>query len=258
MKQWLTLFNKELLEMWRNFKWIWLPLVFIILGMTDPLTSYYMPLIIDAVGGMPEGTIIQIPTPAASEVLLMTVNQLSLLGILIIVLASMGIIASERKSGLAAMILVKPIPVIKYVTAKWASLLLIGFVCLFLGYITGWYYTSILFATVPFELFLQSYFIFAIWFMFVLTLTIFFSAIFKVGGIAGFLTLTTIVVLSISTNLLGDFMVWSPAQLTDSVASLIMVGHLGESFWLSLSVTVLLVVAMLIGAAKIFANKELE
>lgn len=258
MKQWRTLFTKELLEMWRNFKWIWLPLVFIILGMTDPLSSYYMPIIIDAVGGMPEGTIIQIPTPSANEVLLMTVNQLSVLGLLIIVLASMGIIASERKSGLAAMILVKPIPVIKYVTAKWVSLLLIGFVCLFLGYLSGWYYTSVLFSTVPFEIFLQSYFIFAIWYMFVLTITIFFSALFKVGGIAGFLTLTTIIILSISTNLLGEFMVWSPAQLTDSVASLLMVGHLGENFWVALSVTVLLVVGMLIGATKIFENKELE
>ncbi|OIJ15213.1 ABC transporter permease [Anaerobacillus arseniciselenatis] len=258
MKQWITLFKKEQLEMLRNFKWVWLPLVFIILGMTDPLSSYYMPRIIDAVGGMPEGTVIEMPTPQAAEVLLATVSQLNLLGVLIIVLASMGVIAAERKSGLAAMVLVKPIPIINYVTAKWLNVSLIGCVSLFVGYITGWYYTSVLFGTVSFELFLQSYVIFAIWYTFVLTLTIFFSAIFKVAGVAGFITLTIVISLSILTNIMGDYMIWSPAQLGDSVASLIMVGQLGDGFWLSLSVTVLLVVAMLFGATKILENKELE
>lgn len=258
MRQWLTLFKKELLKMWRNFKWIWLPLVFIVLGMTEPLTSYYMPKIIDAVGGMPEGTIIQIPTPAANEVLLMVVNQLGLLGVLIIVLASMGVIASERKSGLAAMILVKPIPIFSYVSAKWVSVLMLGFFALFLGYLSGWYYTAVLFETVPLQLVIKSYFIFAIWYAFILTLTVFFSSIFKVAGITGFLTLGTIMVLSIATNALGDIMAWSPANLSDSVASLLIGGQLGEHFWLAFLVTLILVGAMLMGSVAILKNKELE
>ncbi|MGO4888336.1 ABC transporter permease [Anaerobacillus sp. MEB173] len=257
MNQWLTLFNKELLEMWRNFKWIWLPLVFIILGMTDPLSSYYLPVILEIFGGLPEGAVLEIPKPTSNQVLLMAMNQLNTLGMLIIVLAFMGIIASERKSGLAAIILVKPIPISKYITAKWVSLLLIGMISLFLGYFTGWYYTTVLFGPVAFGLFLKSFLIFALWYLFILTMTLFYSAIVKVSGLAAFLTLFTIIVLSVATNLLGDFMNWSPAQLTDSIGSLVMVGQVADSFWLPVMMTILLSAAMVISAVTIFKNKEL-
>ena len=257
MNQWLTLFNKELLEMWRNFKWIWLPLVFIILGMTDPLSSYYMPIIIETVGGLPEGAVLEIPKPQANEVMLMVINQFNMLGLLIIVLSAMGTVASERKSGLAAMILVKPIPIANYITAKWASLILITAVTLFFGYLSGWYYTSILFGSIDFTVFLKSYFLLMLWFIFVLTVTLFFSAIVKVGGLAGFITLATIIVLSITTNILSDWMLWSPAQLSDSIGSIIMVGTLAEGFWLTFSSTIIIIALLITLSVKLFSKKEL-
>lgn len=257
MNQWITLFRKEILEMWRNFKWIWIPLVFIVLGMTDPLTTYYMPIILDTVGGLPEGAVIEMPVPSPNEVLLMSMNQLNMLGVLVIVLAFMGIIASERKSGLAAMILVKPVSFFNYVTAKWVSLLLIGGLSLFLGYLSGWYYTSILFGTVPFETIIKSNLILLLWYVFILTLTIFFSSIFKIGGITGFITLVSVIVLSIMTNILGDWMVWSPAQLTDSIGSLVMLGEIAEGFVFSLVSTLVIICVMVYAAIKILKNKEL-
>ncbi|MEH7526490.1 hypothetical protein V7149_24970 [Bacillus sp. JJ1503] len=51
MNQWVTLFNKEMVELSRNFKWIWVPIVFILLAVKEPLTVYFMPQILDAVGG---------------------------------------------------------------------------------------------------------------------------------------------------------------------------------------------------------------
>ena len=109
MSQWLTLFQKEIFEMWRNFKWIWVPITFILLGVSEPLTSYYMKHILDSLGGLPEGAVIDIPTPTAGAVLASGLSQYTTLGVLIIVLSTMGIIAGERKSGVAAMILVKPV-----------------------------------------------------------------------------------------------------------------------------------------------------
>ena len=157
MSQWLTLFQKEILEMWRNFKWIWVPITFILLGVKEPLTSYYLPQIIKSFGGLPEGAIIDIPPPTAGAVLASGLSQYSTIGVLIIVLGTMGVIAGERKSGVAAMILVKPVSYFSYVTSKWAGSLLLVWFSLFIGYLLTWYYTGQLFEWVAFGEFLQSF-----------------------------------------------------------------------------------------------------
>ncbi|WP_368505384.1 ABC transporter permease [Alkalihalophilus sp. As8PL] len=257
MKQWLVLFQKELLEMARNYKLIWLPLVFILLSMIDPLTTYYMPQILEMSGGLPEGAVFEMPLPSAPEVLMMTVSQLNLLGVLIIVLASMGTIAAERKSGLAGMILVKPIPYSSYVTAKWAGLSVVGLVSVFLGYLAGWYYVTLLFEPISFATFLQSYLLFALWFVFIFTLTIFFNTVVKVPGLVAFATLATVIVLSVLTNTFEKWMMWSPAQLTGNVGSLLIEGRTLEDLWLTVMVTLILVVLLMISAVNILRNKEL-
>src|SRR5699024_9883536 len=106
-----------------NKKWIWVPLVFILLAIIDPISNYYMPQIIDSIGGMPEGAVFEIPELSSAEVILMTLGQLSSLGVLVIILMSMGTIAGERKSGVIELILVKPVSYQHYITAKWAALL---------------------------------------------------------------------------------------------------------------------------------------
>ncbi|WP_216829696.1 ABC transporter permease [Alkalihalobacterium elongatum] len=257
MRQWWVLFTKELLEMWRNFKWVWLPIVFLLLGMTDPLTSYFMPQILDTVGGLPEGAVIEMPLPSGNEVLLMVTSQLNMLGVLIIVLAFMGTIAGERKSGVTGMVLVKPVPFGSYVTAKWVALLLIGVISLFVGYLAGWYYGSILFDPIPFTLFIQSYLLLAGWYIFILTLTIFFNSIFRIPGLVAFVTLATVIVLSIITNTFERWMTWSPAQLTGNVGSLLMEGRLLPDFGLTVIVTLILLAVLIYSSIRILRSKEL-
>jgi len=50
-----VLLQKEYREAWRSWKFLWIPLVFALLGMSDPLTNYYMMDILNAVGNVPEG-----------------------------------------------------------------------------------------------------------------------------------------------------------------------------------------------------------
>ncbi|MDV2883624.1 ABC transporter permease [Alkalihalophilus pseudofirmus] len=258
MRQWVVLFQKEVLEMTRNYKLIWVPIVFILLGMTDPLTTYYMPQILEMSGGLPEGAVFEMPTPAAQEVLMMVISQLNMLGVLIIVLASMGIISEERRSGLAGMILVKPVSYASYVTAKWAALSIVGLLSLFLGYLAGWYYVVVLFEAVSFAAFLQSYLLLALWFLFIFTLIILFNAALKVPGLVAFVTLTTIIILSIMTSTFESWMEWSPAQLTSHLGSILVEETVPQGLWLTVSVTVILIIVFFLGSIKILQNKELS
>lgn len=96
MKQWRVLFKKEMIDHFRDLKWVWVPLVLIFLAVMDPVTNYYMPQILDAVGGLPEGAVFEMPEISEVDAIQMTISQLSSLGVLIISLISMSTIATEN------------------------------------------------------------------------------------------------------------------------------------------------------------------
>jgi ABC-2 type transport system permease protein len=257
MSQWMTLFQKEILEMWRNFKWIWVPITFILLGVSEPLTSYYLPQIIDSLGNLPEGSVIEIPPPSAGAVLATGLSQYSTLGVLIIVLGTMGVIAGERKSGVAAMILVKPVSYLSYVTSKWAGSLLLVWLSLFIGYLSTWYYTGQLFDWIPFGEFLQSFVLYGLWLTVVLTITVFFSSALLAPGMAGFISLALTLVVSIVSGALSHLLEWSPSQLTNYASALLTVGELPESTLPASLLSIIVIVILLWLSVFLFKKKEL-
>lgn len=257
MRQWIFLLQKEMLENIRNFKWIWMPLVFIILAVQQPVTMYYMPQIIEKFGGLPEGTVLQFPTPSAEEVIAASLTQYNSLGILIIVLSTMGIIASERKSGVAAMILVKPVSYTSFVTSKWIGSMLLLWVSFFCGYLGAWYYTGILFEFVPFSIFIESLLLYGIWLSFVTTLTLFFNSFMKSSGMIAFITLTIIILLSVFSSTLSNTLSWSPALLSNYVTQYLMMGVFPEEMTASLLLAIVSIIALLIASIFLFRKNEL-
>jgi ABC-2 type transport system permease protein len=257
MSQWMTLFNKEVLEMWRNFKWIWVPITFILLGVSEPLTSYYLPQIIKSVGGLPEGAIFEMPKPTAGAVLASGLSKYSTIGVLVIVLGTMGIIAGERKNGVAAMILVKPVSYFSYVTSKWAGSLLLVWISLFIGYISTWYYTGQLFDWVPIGEFFQSFALYGLWLTVILTVTVFFSAALLSPGLVGFISLALALIASILSGALSHLLEWSPSQLTNYAGALLTGGKLPSDTMPASLTALLLIVLFLWLSVFLFKKKEL-
>ncbi|CAG9609872.1 ABC transporter permease [Pseudoneobacillus rhizosphaerae] len=257
MSQFVVLLKKELLESWRNFKWIWMPLTFILLGVMDPITQNYLPKILDTMGDLPEGAVIQLPVPSAEEVISMSLANIDMLGILILVLASMGIIAGERKSGVAAMILVKPVSHHYFVMSKWLSSLLLMWISLFLGLLASWYYTGLLFEFIPFSDFLLSFVLYGIWLSLVITITIFYNAFLKTPGLVGFISLATIIILNMVSGILTEWLAWSPARLMSYASQSLMQDGLPENTIASIVLTVLIMIVLLFTSVFIFRKKEL-
>lgn len=254
MSQFLVLLKKEVLESWRNFKWIWMPITFILLGVMEPLTQHFLPQILDTLG---EGAVIQLPEPSAEEVLMMSLGQFDMLGILVLVLASMGIIAGERKSGVAAMILVKPVSHFSYVTAKWLSTLLLMWMSYFVGLLASWYYTGILFKFIPFSDFLLSFTLYGLWLSLVITITIFFNAFLKTPGLVGFISLATIISINTLSSLLSDWFAFSPAQLMNYSGQSLLQDGLPENTVAAIIISIILIVVLLFFSVFIFRKREL-
>ncbi|MDG0794040.1 hypothetical protein OMP38_26855 [Cohnella ginsengisoli] len=101
-------------------------------------------------------------------------SQYNTLGLLILVLAFMGVVAGEWLSGADMMTLVKPVSHLKLVTSKWASLLTLTFASFVLGYAGTWYYTDILIGDVALSAVAQSCLVYAVWLTLAVTITLFF------------------------------------------------------------------------------------
>ncbi|PAE22857.1 ABC transporter permease [Bacillus sp. 7894-2] len=257
MKQWVTLLKKEMLELARNFKWIWVPLTFILIAVKEPLTLYYLPQIIDSLGGLPEGAVIELPVPSAGEALAASLSQFNTLGVLIIVLITMGSIAGERKSGVAGLILVKPVSYAGFVTAKWTSLMMLIWLSYFLGYFLSWYYVGVLFEFIPFADFLKSFFVYGLWLTLIITIVILFNTFIKSPGAVGFISIGIIAIATLLSTSLSHLLEWSPALLSAYTNAFIMGGNFPDELLPSIIVSVIAITISIFASIAIFKGREL-
>ncbi|RPF50556.1 ABC transporter permease [Aquisalibacillus elongatus] len=237
--QWFVILKKEILENWRNFKWVWVPIVFIIFAVMDPLTTYYLPKIMDAVGGVPEGSIIDIPMPGAVEAMMMSFGELSLLGVLITVVIAMGVISGEMKSGVYELIMSKPVKYSNYITAKFASVVLLILLSLILALITGWYYVLILFGDIAFTALLTSIAFYGCYFLLIIGIVLMVNTWVQSPGVVAFLSIIFIIALNALTSIYGHIFTWSPALLSDYIQVYLASGELVSEIWYSALVALL-------------------
>lgn len=254
--QWQTLFKKEMVGSWRDRKWIWIPLVFILLTIMDPITNYYLPQILETVGGFPDGAVIEMPTITPIDAIMMSLSQLSSLGVLVIALSSMGIISSERNSGVAELILVKPVSYSTYITSKWGALLFLVWSAYLIGMFAAWYYIGILYAFIPILDFLLLLFFYGLWLTLVASLSIFYNAISKTPGLVAFLTIATLLFMSLATMLLSDNLLWSPNNLSSHIYTMLLTGEVPTALYGTGGVTIILSLVLIILATYIFRKKE--
>lgn len=256
MKQWRVLFKKEMIGHFRDRKWIWVPLVLIILAVMDPVTNYYMPQILDAVGGLPEGSVFEMPEISEVDAIKMSISQLSSLGVLIIALISMGTIATERKSGIAELILVKPVAYSAYILSKWAALLVLVLVSYLLSMLFAWYYIGVLYGFIPVKDFLLLTFFYGLWLMLVVTISIFYNTLFRSSGLVAFSTIATLLLMSGISSLFGKRLKFNPNQLSAHAFSFLHTGEIPNALYGSAVVTIVICVLLLLASVYIFHTKE--
>jgi ABC-2 type transport system permease protein len=256
MKNFLILFNKEMKESLRNGKWIWLPIVLMIIGVSQPLTSYYMPQILEAAGNLPEGAVIDIPTPTGEEVLIGTLSQYGTIGSLLFVLSMMGVISQERQNGSLTLVMVRPVSAIQYIGSKFLAQLSILFSSLAASYLLTWYYTNFLFNYVSWQLMLTSFLVYSLWIVFIAAVTIFAGTLLRSsGGIAG-ASILFLSLISLLTTLLPKYMKWSPASLREQASILLMEGPWDSASWLVVYSAIGL--SLLLFSLAVFSFKRFE
>ena len=245
--QWMTIFKKELLGDWRSMKWIWVPLVFILLCIMDPLTTYYLPKIIEAVGGMPDGASLEGFTDIPPmEAIMMSLTELSMFGSLLIAAITMSVIAGERKSGVAELVLVKPVSYFSYITSKWAAKLFLIFVSYSLGMLASWYYVDLLFGTFTAEEFFGLFLFYFVWLIFVISAAVFYNTIFKRPGVVLAASLGTYIGLSALSQIFANRAPWFPNSISSHIRTMLASGEIPSDLWIAAGVTLGVSIILLI------------
>lgn len=244
----MVLYRKEWLELVRTYKLIWVPLVFLLLGAMQPVTTYFMPDILAHAGNLPEGAVISIPMPTAGEMMAQTLQQFNTIGLLIIALSSMNGISAERNGGITAMILVKPIAFRGYVAAKLASQITLIGIAFAAGFGAAYYYTSVLIGTPEWRGSLAAFLFYWLWLVLAGALTLCFSALLRSGAAAAACSLGLLALLAVLGSLLPDALGASPGMLPKLAAAQYLDTDSSKS-WLSVIVTFCVLAAALETAA---------
>ncbi|WP_067840855.1 ABC transporter permease [Amphibacillus sediminis] len=257
MKQLITIYKKEWQEIARNYSWIWVPIVFVLFAIMDPISNYYLPIILEKVDGIPEGMLLELPEISAADAIMMGLAQFSTFGVLIVILLTMGTIAGERKSGITELVLVKPVKLHNYVIAKWLTKLSFFIPAFIFAMLVGWYYVNILYATIPFSDWIMMIIFYSCWIIFVISLAIFFNTIVQAPGLVAGLTLLTLVAMSIFNSIFSNRLPWFPNNLSQHIGVMLHSHHIAPELWGTALITVILSIILLITSCYTLKQKLL-
>ena len=140
------LMRKDLLEQWRTFRLPAIALIFLLFGLSSPLLAKYTPEIVGRFAGDIE---ITLPVPTFEDAIDQIIKNLAQTGPIAAILLAMGVIATEKQRGTAALILTKPVTRSAFMASKFLGLMATLGTGVILGCAAGYVYTAILFEPPP-------------------------------------------------------------------------------------------------------------
>jgi len=249
----LAALRKELLEQWRTYRLLAVGVVLVVFGLLSPLIAKYTPEIIKLI---PDGEALShlIPTPTAMDAVTQYLKNIGQFGVILALLLTMGAVTQEKEKGTATMMLVKPLPRVTFLVAKFTALALTFTVTIAIAGAACYYYTWLLFGALDAQHWLALNGLMLVYVLVYVALTLFCSVVTKSQAAAGGLALSLLFILVLTGSIpgLGEYL---PGQLLAWGGGL-MVGQ-GEVFWPALWVSVGIIVVALLGARIIFERQEL-
>jgi ABC-2 type transport system permease protein len=221
MNLWAML-RKELKELVSSYKLLFVPAIFALMGIMQPVTMKMLPELMKHGANLPKGAVIQIPVPPPGEVLASVINAYGQIPLMVLILTVMGAIAAERASGVAATVLTKPVGRGGYFAAKAISYSLLATVSLWVGLLGSAYYTQVLLGPVDWQSVAVAGLLYLPNMLLVVAVTLSFSAFMPSQVAAAGGALVTVMVLNILPRYLGDFSASVyPGALTASASALL-------------------------------------
>lgn len=248
---------KETKELFKNYKIIMVPLIFIGILLMQPIVLKLLPTLLESNNNLPEGMVINIGTIGVSDVLGSILSQFEQLGVITIILIMMGTIVEERSSGVTAMVLVKPIGRGLYYFSKLIIYSVLFTISFFIAIGICGYYTEILYGGVEWGALFKGAAIYLPNLLLVVSIVLILSSFLKkqLAVAAGTFILYNILV--IVPKYLGEFISSiSPNSIVDS-ANKVLSGVSGVEFLKPVICVSMLSLMLILAGWFIFKKQEI-
>lgn len=245
--------RKELMEQLRTYRLLMVGAVLIVFGLLSPLLAKITPEIIKMI---PEGEFIAqlIPPPTIMDAVAQYIKNTGQFSILLALLVTMGSVVQEKEKGTAAMMLVKPLPRLTFLIAKFTALALMFVVTIAIAGLACYYYTWLLFGALDLPGWIALNGLLLVFVLVYVALTLFCSVVTKSQAGAGALALGMLFIISLigsipglGEHLPGQLLIWGGGMMAGET----------ETFWPALWVSLGIIVVALAMAGLIFQKQEL-
>jgi ABC-2 type transport system permease protein len=223
----------------------------------SPPTAKLTPQILSSV--FPKGMAPKLPTPTIIDAFAQWFKNVSQIGLLAVILLTMGLVAEEKASGTILLIVTKPVTRANVVLSKFTA----QAIWMTLSFLTAaascFLYAILIFKFDKMVEFSQANALLALYFVLIVAVTIFFSTVLNNQIAAGGLSLVTVMLLSLIASLSQTFDKYAPTGLT-TIGSGIALGQKGteisQAVWPALT-AIGLIIVLLAAAIMIFNREEL-
>jgi len=241
MSPFYILTKKEYVQMFRDFKVIWLPLVFMFLGATQPVVTYYLPSILAAIGGNEGITIDPSMTQQdGAQVIAATLgSQFDQLGIMIIVISMMGIIQSDKANGMLDFILTRPVKVGSYIGGKLFSNFSFVAISVLFGYFVSYVYVNFLFSNIPFFDMILAIVFYLLWVLFIISFTSMISTIFNGQGVIALISIVCLLIFKMISGLHPTIDLLNPAGMSQHAMIVLITGSIDSHLYGNMLITLI-------------------
>jgi len=245
--------GKEAAEIRRTWRLWTIGGVLLFFAIMSPLAALAAPALVSSVTSGQPGVVIKLPDPTYLDSYAQWIKNLSQMGLLLVVFASAGLIANERASGTAVLVVTKPVSRATFVVAKYLAQAALVIMATGAGTAAVLAGTRLAFGTAPVEPLLSASGAWLAGALVAIAATEALSAVLP--------TLAAGIVALVAWGLSGALSLWAPAVRYTPVALLGAPGKLlaGDSpdLGVPLATAVLLTAALVAVAAWLFARREL-
>jgi len=248
--------RKEFKEIYRTYRLWAIPVIFLFMAFSAPASAKFLPDFLKTQMEAQNITI-KLPDPTAVQSFQAYFKNLTQIGLLAVILLSMGLTAEEKSQGILAQVVTKPVRRPDIIWAKW---LVHGgwyLLSMAIGAVGCYLYTLGLFGKADLGGFMLANGVFALYLVLIFSVTVAAGAAARTQGVAGGLGLAGFVIFSTLPVFGGGLQHYSPGALSDLAFKLASgSGHISDAFWPTI-VTVAAIVLLLIGGISIFDRQEL-
>jgi ABC-2 type transport system permease protein len=254
MKGFIAFTKKEYMEQLRTYRLLILICVFFLFGMVSPLLAKLMPKMLE--GMELQGIKFIIPEPTALDAYSQFFQNITEMGIIVVLLVFGGILSNELSKGTLINILAKGLPRHTIIFSKFTAAVTLWTISYAVGALTNYGYTEYLFDTTDLKNVLFSVFSLWLFVVFVIALILLSSAIVG-GGFGGLIFTAAVLIAMLLLNMFPKVSKFNPIYLASHNLELLTGTLTPSDFTKPLIVTLILLVGCLYSSVVVFRRRKL-